>query len=323
MLTPLLLALPVAGYAGQRWAEARDRRRFPAPGRFVDVDGVRLHVLVEGSGPLVVIDSGLGGSCIEWETVAASLRDEATVVRYDRPGFGWSPAAVCDRSPRAAAERIVGLLDALELEGPAVLVGHSLGGLHVRLVASLHPDRVVGLVLVDPSHEDMLDAAPVPAAARVFEKVLSGVAHLAPLGLARVGGRLYGKQVGAQLRQPLDDTTRTAVRTSTLLTSCSVGGLRAAVAELTVLPTSLKQVREVSVAYPLPPVPLTLITAGAEPRNEQERTARELIDALHQKQVAQSPRGRQVYAGQSGHLVPLDEPELVASCIRETLVETR
>jgi pimeloyl-ACP methyl ester carboxylesterase len=323
MLTPFVLTLPLLGYGGQKLAEARDRRRIPAPGRFVEDDGVRLHVVVEGSGPLVVIDSGLGGSCIEWAAVAASLRDEATVVRYDRPGFGWSPGAACDRSPRAAAERIIGLLDALGLDGPAVLVGHSLGGLHVRLVASLHPDRVAGLVLVDPSHEDMLDAAPVPAAARVFEKVLAGVAHLAPLGLARVGGRLYSKQVGAQLRQPLDDTTRTAMRTATLLTSCSVGGLRAAVAELSILPASLKQVREVSVAYPLPPVPLTVITAGAEPRDEQERTARELIDGLHQKQVAQSPRGRQVYAEQSGHLVPLDEPELVASCIRETLRETR
>jgi pimeloyl-ACP methyl ester carboxylesterase len=315
-------AVVAGGAVAQGWGEARDRRRFPPPGRMVDVDGVRLHVVVEGSGPVVLIDSGLGGSSLEWQEVAAGLRGSATVVRYDRPGFGWSPAARTDRSPQASAERIRLLLGALGVTEPVVLVGHSLGGLHVRLLAQLHPELVRGLVLVDPSHEDMLDAAPVPLSARVTEHALGVSAALARLGTPRLLGRLYSKAVAAQLRRPLDDSTRTAMHTSTLLTSCSVKGFRAAAAELRCLRTSLRQVQLLNAQHPVPPVPLTVITAAAPGRTPAEQRGRDVIDALHRRQADASPLGRQVLARSSGHLVPLDEPALVVDCVREVLAAT-
>jgi len=312
-------ALPVLGYGGQRWAESRDRRRFQAPGRIVEVDGAQLHVVVEGSGPVVLIDSGLGGCHSEWEGVAAALRGDLTVIRYDRPGLGWSPLGGADRSPLATARGMKALLETLDVTEPVVLVGHSLGGLHVRLFASLFPELTRGLVLVDPSHEDMLDGD-VPRAAKVVEGGLRALAAAAPFGVARVGGRLWSKTVAAQLRVPLDEVSRATVRQSTLLTACSVTGLRAVAAELSALPASLREVKELTAAHPVPPVPLTVITASAEPRTPAERTARDTIGELHRKQAMASPLGRQVLATASGHLVPLDEPLLVAACVRETLV---
>jgi pimeloyl-ACP methyl ester carboxylesterase len=322
MLMPALAVIGsfgLAGYGGQRVAEARDRRRFPPPGRLVTVDGVALHVVVEGSGPVVLIDSGLGGGCLEWEAVAAGLRDRATVVRYDRPGAGWSPSSDCDRSPTATAERLRGLLTVLGLTEPVVVVGHSLGGLHVRLLAQLHPELVRGIVLVDPSHEEMLDAAPVPAAAKVVASVMRAFAVVAPLGVARVAGRAYAGMVAAQLRRNPDEATRERLHRATLLTSCSVHGLRTAAGDLRALPESLRQVREVTRSHPVPPVPLTVITAAAPSRTDAEAKGRLVIDALHAQQAAASPLGRQVLAEHSGHLVPLDQPELVVSCILETL----
>jgi pimeloyl-ACP methyl ester carboxylesterase len=319
ILLASLGGLGLIGYGGQRLAESRDRKRFAAPGRLVTVDGLVLHAVVEGSGPVVLIDSGLGGGCLEWEAVAAGLRDHATVVRYDRPGFGWSPAADCDRSPVAAAERLRGLLSALSLEGPVVAVGHSLGGLHVRVLAQLHPELVSGLVLVDPSHEDMLDATPTPRAAKVDATVIRGIAAVAPLGMARVGGRLYSGTVVAQLRKAPDEATRSSLRRTTLLTSCSVSGLRAATAELTGLEAALRQVQEVTASRPVPPVPLVVISAAAPGRSEAEAKGRLVMDDLHVKQAAVSPLGRRVLAEHSGHLVPLDEPEVVVAAVLETL----
>jgi pimeloyl-ACP methyl ester carboxylesterase len=59
--------------------------------------------------------------------------------------------------PRTAADVVADLHALLAMEavpGPYVLVGHSVGGLFVRLYASLYPDEVAGLVLIDASHEE-------------------------------------------------------------------------------------------------------------------------------------------------------------------------
>ena len=318
VLSGLAAVLGLA-WLGQRWAEARDRRAFPAPGTFVTVDGVVLHVVVTGSGPTVLLDSGLGGCSDEWHLVAAELERTCTVVRYDRPGFGWSPAAD-GRGPEAVARRIRGLLDALGLPGPAVLVGHSMGGLHVRLTASLYPDAVAALVLVDPSHEDMLDGD-VPAAARVVERVLKAFAAASPFGVARVGGRLYGKVVAGQARREPDEETRAMSRRQTLLTLCSVRGMRAVATEMVAVAEDLQEVRELTATHPVPPLPLIVISAAAEPRTDAERQAQQTMRELHAKHAALSPQGRQVLAERSGHLVVLDEPELVAECVRGVLAE--
>jgi pimeloyl-ACP methyl ester carboxylesterase len=326
MLTALaatLVAAAAAGSVGQRWAEARDRKAFPAPGRLVEVDGVTLHAVVSGTGPVVLIDSGLGGSSAEWSEVASLLEESFTVVRYDRPGFGWSPAHAGDRSPRAVADRFPALISALGLSGPCVLVGHSMGGLHVRLAASLHPEFVCGLVLVDPSHEDMLDG-PVPAAARVVETILRTTAALSPLGIARPVGRLYGRMVASQARRSVSDDIQAMAHRATLLTLCTVSGIRAVTAELVDVPAALKQVRELTAEHPVPPVPLTVISAAAPPRNRAEEEAQATMRELHSRHAALSPRGGQVLAEGSGHLVMLDEPALIAGCVRETFgVEAR
>lgn len=315
---PAVAAALATGALGQRLAEARSRRRFPMPGRLIDVDGTQLHVVVDGSGPTVLMESGLGGSSIEWAAVASELSQEFTVVRYDRPGFGWSPPESGDRSPCAAAHRIRALLTTLEVPLPVILVGHSLGGVHVRLAAALHPDMVGGLVLVDPSHEDMLDDAGASRSAARMSKVMSVIAATASLGTARLAGHLYGRTVTSQVRRSLDAAERTALKSAVLLTACSVAGLRATVTELSALPAALRQVKEMSETLAPLQIPVTLISADAPAQTAAERSARTAIRALHEKQVGASPFGRLVLASDSGHLVPLDEPGLVARCVRET-----
>lgn len=303
--------------------ERRDRRRYPAPGRLVQVGDVEVHVVVEGSGPPVLIDSGLGGSSIEWTRIAADLADDFTVIRYDRPGFAWSPGAACDRRSVAAAQRIIELLKALDVDGPAILVGHSLGGVHVRAVAALAPELVGGLVLVDPSHEGMLELAADAKAARGVAKVMRVISWLAPYGIGRVVGRPLGKLALSDARQPLDDETRAGAAIAGQLTLRTGHGLRALAAEHGCLEESLQQFVELTGRVPEPTIPVTVITAAAPSPSARVAAAREKIDRLHADLVAKSPRGRHVFAEKSGHLVPLDQPEIVVQSVRETAAMMR
>lgn len=315
MLTVLgaVAGLVAAGAVGQRAAELRDARRYPRPGTLVRAGDTTLHTIVEGSGPVVLVDSGLGGSNLEWGAVAADLASDFTVVRYDRPGLAWSPASRCDRRARAAATRILGLLDALNVPDPVILVGHSLGGVHVRLAAALAPDRVRALVLVDPSDEGMLEIVETSRAAAVSRGVIRVVSWLAPIGVGRLAGGGFARLAMAEARQPLDPAQRRAARLSGLLTSRTVRGLRAVSAEHDALGDSLRQLLEVNE----PDRPVTVISAAAPSKDQRTADARSQMDAMHTAYVSSRPRARQVFAERSGHLVPFDQPELVSQCVRE------
>lgn len=301
----------------QKKLEARDRRASAAPGVVVELDDVRVHAVVEGWGPTVFIDSGLGGSTAEWETVAADLKESFTVVRYDRPGFGWSPPATCDRSSRSSARRMQSLLKKLGVATPCILVGHSLGGLHARVLAALYPDLAAGLVLVDPSHEDMLQDQDSARGGVWFARALHAAVVCAPLGTPQLITRAYGGMLKRQLQQSLDEATIARMAVANRLTLGSVGGLRAVSAELSALRGSLNEARHVLQANPLPAVPITVISAAGPTRNDNEAKARRVINQLHDDLVTASPLGRHVLAERSGHLVPLDQPEVIVRSVRE------
>jgi pimeloyl-ACP methyl ester carboxylesterase len=89
------------------------------------------------------------------------LAPHVRVVSYDRAGLGGSAPApglvTIDRQIDDLASVITGLS-----AGPCVLAGHSWGGILVQLLAFRRPELAAGLVLVDPGHEEMDSALPLP-----------------------------------------------------------------------------------------------------------------------------------------------------------------
>ncbi|HEX8791781.1 MAG TPA: alpha/beta hydrolase [Polyangiaceae bacterium] len=123
--------------------------------RMVDVGGRRLHVHCMGSGePTVVMEAGHGESGDTWRRVQPEIAKVTRACAYDRAGFGSSDKPA---KPHAVADTLQDLrvmLPTAGIKAPYVFVGHSLGGLLVRLYAAAHPGEMAGLVLVDATTED-------------------------------------------------------------------------------------------------------------------------------------------------------------------------
>ncbi len=128
----------------------------------IDVGGYRLHINCAGAiskgGPTVVMDAGGYDSSESWNQVQPQIAKFTRTCVYDRAGLGKSELRP---DPSYPSQEIVKDLHTLLLNAhiapPFVLVGHSFGGMNMRLYAAQHSEEVVGMVLVDSVHEDEMD----------------------------------------------------------------------------------------------------------------------------------------------------------------------
>lgn len=128
----------------------------------VDAGGYRMHVMVyRGTRPVtVVMEVGGGASLKGWAGVEAQVaaRTGATVVVYDRAGFGQSDIGPMSLTPRQQVEQLDRVLTLLQTPQDRILMGHSYGGLMAVAHAHLYPDKVRALVLVDPMNQRFVNA---------------------------------------------------------------------------------------------------------------------------------------------------------------------
>ncbi len=124
----------------------------------VDATGRQLALTRRGmNAPAVVFETGLEAESDDWDAVQRGVETFTSTCRYDRANRGHSDPTP---QPRAARDFVIDLhtlLVTAAIPRPYVLVGHSLGGLIVRLYAHQYPQDVAGLVLVDPMHEDQFE----------------------------------------------------------------------------------------------------------------------------------------------------------------------
>lgn len=156
----LLVAVPAAlllwGVGYVNIGEWIDHRRFPQVGTSVDIGGRTLNLYCSGTGnPTVVFETGFGQPGYSWTLVQPRVARTNRACWYDRAGNGWSDEATGPRYSDSVVSDLHKLLAAAQLPPPYVLVGHSIGGFHVRVYHAMYPADVAGLVLVDPSNEDI------------------------------------------------------------------------------------------------------------------------------------------------------------------------
>lgn len=300
-----LALLPIAGASYEAMASASDNQR--APGALIDVGGYRLHLNCTGQGaPTIIFDAGLGGSSLDWSLVQPELSRTTRTCAFDRAGMGWSDPDRGERTPEHIADELAILLERANIDGPYVLVAHSLAGKNARLFAMRHREDVAGLVLIDARHE-YVDEQTNASEQEAFLAALKGQSFqydaARRLGVVRLfGDRLAG--VPTMAAQARAEIALMATRPEAVATTAEEARARAASDELLRNAPSLGD------------IPLVAIAAGENMPEPRWAEGQRRLAAL-------STNGRLVVAQGSSHAVAWDDPALVIATVREVIAAAR
>ena len=314
VLVMLFLGLGIAGAV----AKSNLAKKYPAPGQLVDVGGYKLHIHCTGQGsPTVILEAGQSDYSLIWALVQLEVAKTNRVCSYDRAGYGWSEPSPRHRTAIAEVEELHALLVNTSIPGPYVLVGHSLGGMLVRVYAHNYPDEVVGMVLVDSFHEER----PIrnPEVTRLNQDAVKQLRIFAILN--SVGIMALAPQSIPNRGLPEDTYTQYQAITAT------TGYFETWITESLAVPESANQALALQMTS-FGNLPLIVLSAG------QWNTIPSLSDTENQKLwtafqiqqselVALSSVSKQIIAEQSGHHIQLDQPELVINAIHSLVDQVR
>ena len=329
-----VLVVLVCGLVGMTWANGAKAQKelaakYPPPGQMVDVGGYRLHIYCQGEGsPTVVMEAGAGESCFCWERLRPAVAELTRVCTYDRAGLGWSERSPKSRTAQHVVAELHSLLTNAGIEGPYVLVGHSIGGLYARLYDHEYPDEVVGMVLVDASHEEQdlrFPEAYRQAEDEFLQQIVSGTRLgklLNSLGLLALSPENYPSEYLPPYPEATLETYKAVILSDTRY-------FETAAEEYASMAESLAEVRAAQLTS-LGDMPLVVLTRGLAPdpnlpglSDEGAQQVETVWDELQAEQATLSSNGKQVLAEESGHLVQLDQPELVVDAIRDVVEAAR
>lgn len=288
----LIIGLALVGAIYESVAEAADAKAYPPPGQMVDVGGYRLHINCTGTGsPTVIIDAGLGDWSTTWGFVQEEIAKTTRVCTYDRAGLGWSELGPLPRDAAQFAKELHTLLQNAQIPGPYVMVGHSLGGLNVRIYVHDYSSEVMGIVLVDSTNPKQITQSPT---AESQSQPFSWKALLARFGVARLLVKLPvlapAMPPGQEAYYPL------YIRPGSFQTEANeYGGVQASAAQAATVKT-------------FGDLPLIVLTAKL---NYQLSNWQELQAELPQL----SSNSQQLFAENSGHNIQVEEPESAIAAI--------
>lgn len=336
MLSLALIALaagPARGGTAHVTPPPVDDAAYLRPSRLVPVtSGRRLNLYCTGSGaPTVVLEAGHGDGLTTWARVQPRVSKLTRVCSYDRAGFGFSDAPEKPGTIQQAAIDLRALLTNAGIQPPFVLVGHSMGGMIVRLYAAEHPEDVAGLVLVDPTNEHQAEgynrvdgrsyADWDRANQRDFQEAEKCVTA-STSGKLTPGAPLYDACVAEY-----DPNFSRRLNAQLITQSLSYGAQRAMVWEQeSSFTVSAAQLAARPGNYGSRPV--LVLYHGPDPRRkgqsqEQADAEYRMLAGLHIDVAARSTRGVAKVVADTGHYIQMDAPEAVIDGIARVLSEAR
>ncbi|MGB2642438.1 MAG: alpha/beta hydrolase [Candidatus Acidiferrum sp.] len=324
----LVVAAAAVGASYQALGNRADARRFPQQGKSVslgpDFGNLALNIDCQGQGSTtVILDSGLGVPAVGWNHVQPDVAKFTRVCSYDRAGYGWSGSTSAPRTSLEIAKELHALLTAANEKGPYILVGHSFGGYDVRVYNGQYPADVVGIVLVDASHEDQEARMPPDFQAYMKKQTESMKTQqkIAPwlifFGIARFSQR---NQTAPGVSKDFAEEM--------LYLQLQPKFMEATGAELAAFSQSADEVRA---AGNLGDKPLIVLTAGKSvpasqlPAGITQKDLDDLhtlwVNDLQVKESQLSTRGKRIMVPDSDHMIPFERPDTIVSAIHEVYTD--
>ena len=298
-----IIGFSLLGYIFEPMAEAADTKAYPPPGQMVDVGGHRLHINCTGTGgPTVVIEAGLGDWSTGWDVVQEGVAKSTRVCTYDRAGWGWSEAGPLPRDAVQFAKELHTLLQNANIPGPYVVVGHSLGGLAVRVFAHEYASEVAGVVLIDSMSPRQFTQSQGGAQSQTGtqSQPFSPPAMLARFGIVRLLARPLGIMPAVPSEEDAYFSRMVRPQSAQTLTNESQGMPAAGV--------------EAAAVKTFGDLPLIVLTAKLNNIPGWQEWQTELLQL--------SPNSQQLFA-ESGHNIHFEEPESAITAILQMVQQVR
>jgi pimeloyl-ACP methyl ester carboxylesterase len=282
---------------------ANKRKVFPNLD-LVTVNGFQVEMMISSMSnyknkkPVVVFENGRGSDFEYWLPIINEISKQNTTFAYNRPRIGSSE----DDNQVPTVEHVVEVLRQTLLQKglnpPYILVGHSWGGAIIRYYAALYPNEIAGLVFVDPH-----DFVKKPG-----------------------GGRLPYQEIG--LSESLIDSLFDVY--DKWADEYMAQGPKFVVEEMKAQRNFSKNGSKLCNSVPFPNVPVSFLMAGGYPVNQD--IAVSLYD--HEKMfridnnikmkswievINPLKYGRFIYCSNSGHMIPVDDPDIIVSSIKLVL----
>jgi pimeloyl-ACP methyl ester carboxylesterase len=312
-----LVILAVAGYGWEQVASAQDRRRYPPPGKLIEVNHHKLHLYCVGSGsPTILLEAQATSSSVDWGYVQPQLAEITRTCAYDRAGFAWSEPGTPPRTAQQAANELHELLEAAGETGPFILVGASYGGHIVRIFAHDYPTEVQGVVLVDARPEKLYSIPKIQDQSRASLASLRVITFLGDCGLSRLFLATMKEKLIPAYAVPHYNAhpgSFEIVFQSKLW--------HAIYEEALIEETSDAQVAAIETYGDLPLIVLRHGKPMFASLPEQEAQDMEQKWAAFQTEIAsKSSNGQVIVAENSGHGIQFEQPSVVIEAVQQLLV---
>lgn len=291
-------------------------------------DGRSYNFVCMGAGaPTAVLDVGLGDWSVDWAALQPELARITRVCVADRAGYGFSSPGPFPRDSLSETRDLEDALRGAGLRPPYVVMGHSLGGLNARLFSYRNPEKVAGLLLIDPSVD--------------FKEFGTRAEFAAKMGLSFyrycLAQARAGKLVAGEIRK--GDPRPCLAAPERRWRPKEADLISEARSAPSVFETTLAEfesaydmdVGEVSAARrPLGDIPLIILTQDAAHFGALKPWFADNVDAVYSRWVAghddearDSSRGENRIVSGAGHDIEIDRPDAVVSALREIVDDVR